>query len=568
MSNRILLLSFVSLFLLGVTIPNPATADFSKAKFQGKPFCPKGAFYDPRKGGECWSCPSGTHRTVLHPVNGDKACEKRASSSWSKAAYRGKAKRSKPKGAFYDPRKGGEWWKCPSKRPRRTAYAVTHKRACATKRILGEKFARATFLGKVRMPKPKGAFYDPRKGGEYWSCPAAYKRTAFPVTAKNACRKGRPATLTKANYKGTFGCAKGTFFDPRKGGQCWSCPVSYKHRTVNPVTSSRACASNFGQVFAADSSGMCRKVVAAIRDGSRGAEKFQKEFEKFTAQVTKPLKKTMSKVVPDINSPKALQKVIRQINATTERYQPVLQELVRVANLVQRQPNRLSDVLLNPNLVCSGNPGKINDALHKAGLNRNLNIKKASLLDGFLISSAHAKSKTTRRVFHVISVGSDVVTSQLVGPTLSLSVVTDFHQNFHLYFSLGVVVATAAGYDLSVGYMIFPHTSITEFASFNQLGLELGFSSIKKYEDFAAKKKFKCLIDRIDGLGRRFKNCAWPKDVGVAISFDPPVFKDFVGNVPGIGLTWSKTLKEGSRNLLGAVDVSFSGDGSWKLLGN
>ena len=47
----------------------------------------------------------------------------------SKATYKGKVKTPKPKGAFFDPRKGGEWWKCPSNRPRRTAYAVTDKRA-------------------------------------------------------------------------------------------------------------------------------------------------------------------------------------------------------------------------------------------------------------------------------------------------------------------------------------------------------------------------------------------------------------------------------------------------------
>ena len=105
----------------------------------------------------------------------------------SKATYRGKVKKSKPKGAFFDPRKGGEWWKCPSNRPRRTAYSVTDKRACATKRIIGEKLSRAEFKGKVTNPKPKGAFLDPRKGGEYWSCPAGYIRNLNPVTHRAAC---------------------------------------------------------------------------------------------------------------------------------------------------------------------------------------------------------------------------------------------------------------------------------------------------------------------------------------------------------------------------------------------
>jgi hypothetical protein len=106
----------------------------------------------------------------------------------SKAAYRGKVKKSKPKGAFFDPRKGGEWWKCPNNRPRRTAYAVTDKRACATKSLWpNEKLARAKYMGKVLNSKPSGAFLDPRKGGEYWSCPAGYIRNLNPVTHRAAC---------------------------------------------------------------------------------------------------------------------------------------------------------------------------------------------------------------------------------------------------------------------------------------------------------------------------------------------------------------------------------------------
>jgi len=187
------------------------------ASYVDKP-CPKGSFFDPRKGGECWDCPSGTHRTIF-PVNEGKACERRASSDFHKAKYLGKVKTSKPKGAFYDPRKGGEWWKCPSNRPRRTAYAVTDKKACATKRIIGEKLSRAEFKGKVNNPRPKGAFTDPHNGGEYWTCEGS-NRTVFSVTSGKACEKITKAAWMKAAYKGKFGCPKGSFFDPRKGGEC------------------------------------------------------------------------------------------------------------------------------------------------------------------------------------------------------------------------------------------------------------------------------------------------------------------------------------------------------------
>lgn len=172
------------------------------AKYE-KNSCPKGAFFDPRNGGECWDCPSGTHRTIF-PVNEGKACERCASSDFHKAKYLGKTKTPKPSGAFFDPRKGGEWWKCPKDRPRRTAYAVTDSKACATKNILGEKLSRAEFLGKVDNPKPKGAFTDPRNGGEYWTCEGS-NRTVFAVTDGKACEKITKAALMKAEFKGKFG---------------------------------------------------------------------------------------------------------------------------------------------------------------------------------------------------------------------------------------------------------------------------------------------------------------------------------------------------------------------------
>ena len=113
---------------------------------------------------------------------GQRTCE------LSRAWYLGKVKRSKPsRRAFFDPRKGGEWWECPSNRPRRTLYSVTDKRACATKRIFGEKLSKAKYLGKTRNRKPSGAFVDPRYGGEYWRCPTGFWRNLNPVTAKAAC---------------------------------------------------------------------------------------------------------------------------------------------------------------------------------------------------------------------------------------------------------------------------------------------------------------------------------------------------------------------------------------------
>ncbi len=107
---------------------------------------------------------------------------------FSRAWYLGKVKRKKPSThAFFDPRKGGEWWECPSNRPRRTLLNVTHKRACATHKVIGEKLSHAKYLGKTKHKKPSGAFVNPRKGGEYWRCPTGFSRNLNAVTAKAAC---------------------------------------------------------------------------------------------------------------------------------------------------------------------------------------------------------------------------------------------------------------------------------------------------------------------------------------------------------------------------------------------
>jgi len=106
----------------------------------------------------------------------------------SRAWYLGKIARPKPSGTFWDPRKGGEYWKCPSNRPRRTLYAVTDKRACATKSLWPfEKLSPAKYVAKATYPKPSGAFIDIRKGGQYWKCPTGFWRNLNAVTNKAAC---------------------------------------------------------------------------------------------------------------------------------------------------------------------------------------------------------------------------------------------------------------------------------------------------------------------------------------------------------------------------------------------
>jgi hypothetical protein len=152
---------------------------------------------------------------------GDNSCKTvyPAKSSWQKA--------------FFDLIDGGTCWSCPNGTVRSLA-SVKAKNACVG-------FTKATLRGKYGCKrKYSGSFFDPRKGGECWKCPSGYKRTLTAVTHAKACAKDLVfGPWKKAAYKGKSGCDKG-FKDPIDGGTCWTCPSNSK-RTVFSVKSNKAC---------------------------------------------------------------------------------------------------------------------------------------------------------------------------------------------------------------------------------------------------------------------------------------------------------------------------------------
>lgn len=277
----------------------PSFVRASKAS-QGPSGCSGGAFLDarlddPSVGAQCWSCPSGYVRT-LESVTSAKACAKPATSGFVEADYKHKWLCDGSKGEFFDPRKGGECWSCPKNRPRRTAYAVTSDKACATKEVFGEKLSKAEFERKVKTCT-KGAFFDPRKGGECWKCPSGYTRTLEPVTGKKACAKELPESLKAATLQGHFGCKKGEFLDPRNGGECWSCPKSHPFRTVNRVDGERACTNEPLGVLAADSADFCKQFVGAIGRARTEGETAFAELERLIDPVLQPIEGPILKEV-------------------------------------------------------------------------------------------------------------------------------------------------------------------------------------------------------------------------------------------------------------------------------
>lgn len=212
----------------------PRCNAFSKAGYVGKakPDCPNGSFFDIGTWA-CWTCPPGYNRTANNVAEWD-ACSRAVPPKPLRAKFHYKT--GCPAGTFFDPGRGGGCWSCPGG-TNRTAAAVWEWNAC-TKGVFS-KPTRAISHGK---PKTCGAgmFQDPRNGGECWSCPQGANRTLAPVTANNACEVPGREDLVKAQLKSHVTCPPGQIFDFKNGGTCWKCPPMYA-RTMDAVDSPKAC---------------------------------------------------------------------------------------------------------------------------------------------------------------------------------------------------------------------------------------------------------------------------------------------------------------------------------------
>lgn len=158
----------------------------AKAAKKGSPklSCAKGAFFDPRGGGECWSCARGTHRTIF-AVNKSRACERRASIRYAKAESHGKGKgvfkTDCKKGRFYDIG-NRKCYSCPGGY-KRSVSSVTGSKACF--KVLKPAWYKAKYISKALCPK--GTFFDLIDKGSWWQCPRGYKRHVTSVKSKDAC---------------------------------------------------------------------------------------------------------------------------------------------------------------------------------------------------------------------------------------------------------------------------------------------------------------------------------------------------------------------------------------------
>jgi len=226
-----------------------APCGVKKAVFEGDAVgeCPPGSVFDVGLW-SCWSCPSGYTRG-LAAVDTERACTKPNPGKRGQfvgATFRGKAC---PPGSFMDPTRGGECWSCPSGYDR-SAAPVEWADACV--KPAKENFKKVNRHGRATgffgTDCPSGQFWD-AKDGHCYSCPSGYNRTGYSITDSRACSQLVPAQQSKATLNGKVQCQGNEIFDLINGGECWSCPEA-ADRTVYPINGSRACEIGGGVDFA------------------------------------------------------------------------------------------------------------------------------------------------------------------------------------------------------------------------------------------------------------------------------------------------------------------------------
>lgn len=447
--------------LFGFLIPavtmghTPAEAAYSKATLHGKSSgCPAGSFFDPRNGGECWSCPGGYNRTA-YAVTDAKACAYPAREDLKPAAYHKKAGCHESR-AFFDPRGGGECWRCPGGY-NRTAYAVTSDKACSKATgFLQESLRKAEYLHKSGCAS--GQFLDPRGGGECWSCPGGHNRTAYAVTDQRACSKRIPEVLARAAYKSKFLCPSGQFLDPRNGGECWSCPASW-HRTTAAVTGPRACTNQVANMLVVDTAAMCTLVVSALREGTTGFQRVMSTFQAAIDPVMRPVASFVDSLGSSIKSPVQLDQMMDRMAAGLRPYGGIIDEMQSLQNRVNAAGPQLQGFLLDPNMICNATNAQRDQRLIALGLRPNLRVRSSGLLEDFFAGKAYAAAKTAYAAY---SISFSVTSPQGASLVTGFSVVTNFAGSGGVYWSIGYPVG-AAGVSVSVGAQIFPYSDISEF---------------------------------------------------------------------------------------------------------
>ncbi len=445
----------------------PTGVKESQAVFVKKAGCPGNQFahmLDLSSGIQCWSCDTQYERSVFD-INGDKACRRPPREEFDDAkwhrdnTYAGQGcpgsqiwdlKRNDDKGLL------GACWSCKSGFER-TGHSIAGNKACVNK--YSEKWDKANKHGKATCSA--GQDFDPRNGGECWKCDTGAVRNANAVTDAKSCTGVIEAKYKRADFKNKFAilapCPTGQFFDPRNGGECWSCPAP-SFRSVAAVTDKKACTDKPLEFFATDAQGLCRSIIGGLNKGEKGLEEISKLIDPVMNTIRRPLDNAVATVSRQINSPAELDALLNQVASKIDK--PVIEIMGELKATMMRAGGALDDILLDANLMCGGDHTKIQNRIIALGLRPNIGTKSSSFTD-FFVKDAYAASNT---VYSAYSVGGYFIHPQYkVGYSFGISFVTNFASGAGFIFNTGPLVTSDIGAGLNFGVMIFPSTTLAAF---------------------------------------------------------------------------------------------------------
>ena len=468
------------LLALNLIVPQAAASEYASATSLGKPDgrimgCPSGSFWDPRAGGECWSC--GNKPRSVFPVDGPRACGVDGVTAFARATMTERNKTSCPDGSFYDIGKGS-CWTCPAG-TKRTAFAVDGGKACQkvtprqnrkakyvyTVDSLLKSCKKGTFanvgsrkchtcpsgwkhdpsksVGKSGVCfkprkvhnysaenvhnislKCRNGFYDPINGGSCWTCPQGYVRQVSSVTSPKACMKVQKPTFAQATFvqkhapnarevaRGVsqLGCAnkgKNAFFDPKNGGSCWSCPSGNPVRSLHPVDSNKACMSRtcgkeggrpclvWERLPSCDAGlvedfmhNECRKptnlactaYVSTVAALAKAVDKANETGEALSSEAidkipgAKLLLKEMSRKMQEVQelqqravSAMPVDEALAPMTRLLAQHQDKVRTVATLTEHAKRTKKELRDILLDPEVVCTGNTDRLEYKLEALG---------------------------------------------------------------------------------------------------------------------------------------------------------------------------------------------------------
>ena len=376
--------------------------------------------------------------------------------------------------AFTDPRKGGEWWLCPSNRPVRTLNKVTGSKACRTTNVAKPKSVSAEFLSKVNNSKPDDAFYDIGRA-EYWRCPPNFWRNFNKVTDDAACT----ADLDKHCDSGNI--PVGNLSDGYiclKKGECGHlgqrpCLIAEDYPSCGR---DKDLAEDFvSNVCIQKKAAACMTMVRTLRLASKAAHTMS-EAEKTLNEIVDtarellfdatPLGSAMDKAGVDFDdldeifgSPTGQTDILGQLEEQLDSIGAVIPAIETLHNIAKRHGGELKDYFMSEEF-CYATASERNDKLRDI-VGADLDFRgerQAGLFDGFPIAKARASG--VHLGYFTIGFGITASSGSLIGIDLGITYATDFTKNGNgLFFSFGLNASLAKkGVDgaLQIGWLLPP----------------------------------------------------------------------------------------------------------------